>query len=349
MAGPLSLDTRAELAGLTGPNGQAVGVGLVRNPGTPGALNDPSSWSERSLLITAGADTPASTVYWPWVIRTDRIANPLGRYYMYYTTDHDARAGASFMESNAIRAQQDYLFSDVVWSGSWGKGFHLTGTNNNSEFRFRDCAAVGFSRGPFIDSIDSDQFVNYWLFGFKWWGAKQPIARMTRGGHVRAFAIDASDFGSNLGVSGAPTEAFLFELLGNTHARGVCHLSVDGLRVEAKHAQAKLLRSEWPHGVVAFRGVDYTSQMPWNTYGDIIDIDVGNVDGAIYSFRDSDLAGGVRVRYNTNAPTRKQLIVFDACTMYQRAQLQDVVAYSGPAGMSYQPPVAFDHCRAMIA
>lgn len=173
---------------------------------------------------------------------------------------HSSAAGATFMHTNSIQAQQNYTFDDCEWNGSWGNAFYLTGSNNNSEFRFNSCQAFGFKRKPFFESVDSDQFVNHWFDKFCYWSSWQPIIRMTKGGHISFRDSDASDWGSGLGVGAAPNECYLFELLGTVHARGVCHLHVDGLRVEAKNVNAKLLLTEWPQGVIRLAAVDYSSQ-----------------------------------------------------------------------------------------
>ena len=35
-----------------------------------------------------------SSIYWPWIIRVDdKLDNPLGKYYLYYSTDHAMTAG----------------------------------------------------------------------------------------------------------------------------------------------------------------------------------------------------------------------------------------------------------------
>lgn len=67
-------------------------------------LDDPASWIKspvpitRSTIAASVSGEPAgqySTIYWPWVIRTDNLPNPLGQYYMYYSTDHGISGGAA--------------------------------------------------------------------------------------------------------------------------------------------------------------------------------------------------------------------------------------------------------------
>lgn len=191
---------------------------------------------------------------------------------------HSSAAGATFMHSNSIQAQQNYTFDDCEWAGSWGNAFYLTGTNNNSEFRFNHCNAFAFLRRPFLESVDSDQFLNYWFDKFVYWNAAVPLVRMTKGGHIHCRSLDVSAWGNGLGymgVGGAPAECFIFELLGTVHGRGVCHLHVHGMRVEAKDPNAKLLYSQWPQGAISFSGLDYTSQVGQITRATTFTADAG--------------------------------------------------------------------------
>lgn len=64
-----------------------------------GWWKSPTPLARASGAAAVGAETVGSysSIYWPCVIRTDNIANPLGRYYLYYSTDHDAGAGGIAM------------------------------------------------------------------------------------------------------------------------------------------------------------------------------------------------------------------------------------------------------------
>jgi hypothetical protein len=210
---------------------------------------------------------------------------------------HSSAAGASFMHSNAIQNQQNYLFDDCEWSGSWGHGFYLTGTNNNSEFRFNSCATNNFRIRPFLESVGSDQFLNYWFDKFQHWSAWQPIVRMTLGGHVSFRDVDVSDWGNGIGTGSAPNECYIAELLGISHNLGVCHFRVDGLRVEAKSVNAKLLFSEWPQGVIQMSGVDYSSQFGAITRAVTFTADAGT-DNVTHA--GVDWPTGTRVRVSNN-------------------------------------------------
>lgn len=57
----------------------------------------PLSWSESTTVLSMTAMTTGtglSTIYWPWVVATEGVVtDPLGAYYLYWSTDHDAGAG----------------------------------------------------------------------------------------------------------------------------------------------------------------------------------------------------------------------------------------------------------------
>lgn len=255
-----------------------------------------------------------------------------------------AKPGCTFMHSNAILAQQDYVFNDVTWAGSWGRAFFLTGPNNNSEFRFIACGAAGFSRFPFLESVESDQFLNYWFYGMSYTSSDMPLVRMTKGGHVHIYGLDASDWGTRVGTGGIyPTEAYLFELIGATHARGVCSFTAAHVRVEAKNTAAYLLKCEWPQGIVAFRGVDYSSQVNNYTYGDIINIAAGQGNARI-SFDDSELAGGVRVSYGSSEYAANAKITFQRCSWLQKQRPSEIVTYTDGTNIGGRPNVRFRDC-----
>jgi hypothetical protein len=68
----------------------------------------------------------------------------------------------------SVNNQQGWRFNRCRWIGTWGKGFFLTGTNNNSEMYFNDCGGSGtmgqfLYTPPFANAAPSgsDQFLNY--------------------------------------------------------------------------------------------------------------------------------------------------------------------------------------------
>lgn len=259
-----------------------------------------------------------------------------------------ARADCTFMQSYTTNNAQDYTFIDCEWYG-WKYGFDLQGNNNNSEYRFFGCATNAIQAdGAFLyvgTTSTSDQFLNYWFYGFKHWSTRAPIIDAAKGGHFHFYGVDVSDYANGE----TTTTRHLFKLRGITHALGVCSITVHGLRVEAKSAKAALLFSEWPQGVVSFYDTDWSSQGSAFTYEDIIEISYVNVNGPTYTFKGGVLAGGVKVSYAVNDYTKDHRILFEGVSWFEptgaRVTPSEVVTYVHPGANLAAPPVVFRDCR----
>ncbi len=299
--------TRAALGDVNGSSDIGGNVVITLPPGrflvtAKEALIRSSFNNKRTGLSFVGAGSPLTEIlYNPSTLDGGTPETPLAvndawlwlRFRGIKFSCHSDAAGATFMHSNSIQAQQNYTFDDCEWNGSWGRAFYLTGTNNNSEFRFNSCQAFAFKNGPFLESVDSDQFLNYWFDKFLYWSSYYPIIKMTKGGHVSFRDVDVSDWGSGLGVGSAPNECYIAELLGTTHGRGVCHFRVNGLRVEAKNVNAKLLYSQWPQGAISLTGVDYSSQAGALSHAATFTADAGT---DIITHSSIDFPTGTKVR-----------------------------------------------------
>lgn len=253
-------------------------------------------------------------------------------------------AGAVFMRSYTTHAAQAYTFRNIEWRGEWKYIFDLQGDNNNCEFSFYQCMTSGMQTGgTFLyigASNTSDQFLNYWFYGFKHWSTSASIIDAAKGGHFHFYGLDCSAF-AEFGLSAM---AYLFNLRGNNHAKGVQSLTVEGMRVEGLTSYAGLLYSEWATGNVTIE-CDWNSQAFAVTYGDIVNIRLGNVAGPIYNFHDSTLAGGVRVEFGSNSFQQNRIIEFNHCVWEQKKSPSDVVTYETSTGNLAYPPVQFNSCR----
>lgn len=72
--------------------------------------------------------------------------------------------------------QQGWNFRRCAWKGTWAKGFHLTGTNNNSEYIFDQCRGSG-EMGDFLYTPNtgaSDQHLNFRFIGGNYWFTAAP-------------------------------------------------------------------------------------------------------------------------------------------------------------------------------
>jgi hypothetical protein len=259
-------------------------------------------------------------------------------------------AGCTFLQSYTTHNAQRYSFERCTWK-NFKYVIDLQGNNNNSEFYFAYCHsdATGQketvkSQGAFFyigTTNTSDQFLNYWFYGCTHWNTSTPFIDAAKGGHFHIFGLDASNWGGDLTAAG-----YLFALRGTTHSQGVQSFNANGVRVEAKNANAALLFSEWSGGTVTFRNADWSSQVGSYTYGDIIKIAYVNVDGSIYSFEDCVLAGGVGISFSTNDWQHVHSLTFTNCRWMQRTSPSDVVGYTVPGSNPWNlPAVAFVRCR----
>ena len=252
-------------------------------------------------------------------------------------------AGSTFLRldnTSDSNAGQDYLFDDVSWIGPWKYLVDPHGVNNASEMRFISCEAHGLLDGgawlQIGDTDTSDQMLNFWLFGCKLWSTSASVVDIAKGGSVHIYGLDASDWGkSGSGV--------LFKLRGSTHARGVTQFHAQGVRAELKSATSSLLHSEWDDGNVSLQA-DMGSQADVYTYGTMIDIRLGNSNGAAYRFYDSVLAGKIAVQTGSGAWSHAYSITVEDSTWLQAQRPSDVVV-ADAGGMDLGAPVTFIRCR----
>lgn len=260
-----------------------------------------------------------------------------------------ATADCTWMRSYTTHNAQRYHFSSVRWAG-FKYGFDLQGDNSNDSFTWIDCdSSATQNDGAFLyvgTSSTSDQFLNFSFYSQKHWSTSAPLIDAAKGGHFYVHNLDASDWGTALTGPG-----YLFRLRGAVHSLGVCTFKADGVRCEAKHADAGLIRSEWEQGNVSFNNVDWSSQSSTYTYNNLIYIDYQGVasGGPIYSFRDSNLAGTVTVKFATNDWQAGHIINFTNTTWRQKTSPSDVVVYdtTGNVNDLVFPPVDFINCRGL--
>ncbi|EIE51097.1 glycosyl hydrolase family 28-related protein [Salipiger aestuarii] len=201
---------------------------------------------------------------------------------------------ARFMFVNASGGAQDVLFENCNWNGTWQKLYRLEGGNNNSEWRWSNCAITATIRDTVLDIPveGSDQFLNYWATNCKFWLYDGQFLRARKGGHFHFVNCDWSGLAPGMTLNQSSNGAPLFELLGTDHARGVCSLTVTGGRVEHKNLLSKLIYCEWNYGTVSFRDVDCGAVTPTG-YETVTNahFSSGNDQGPTVLFEGCDLIG----------------------------------------------------------
>lgn len=262
---------------------------------------------------------------------------------------HTLTAGAVFWNSYGNGVSQNHNFRDCRFTGTWVNLFVLSvnpvdgfAGNNNSEYRFDSCASGIYSNNfNWLRGQSSDQNLNYYFNQCAMWG-DICIANMTAGGHVYVTDCDVSGYEPS-------QEQYLFRLLGTVHSRGVCTLKVDGLRVEAKNENAKLIYCEWPQGSVEWDGLDMSSQAYETTYTEPAAIyRLVNVQGPIVSYKNSQIMGVTRFTVATNNGNFAAKAHFEDCTFMNAVNpseafdFERIGAHSNPGAF---PSVELSGCR----
>lgn len=190
---------------------------------------------------------------------------------------------AKFLFSTGNGGAQDYYYEDCKWEGVWQKLFVLRGVDNNSEWGFQKCSMTCSVRDVMMDIADSDQFLNYWFSMCKLWLYDGQCIRASKGGHFKFYMCDWSGLTPSMTLNTSVNGAPLFELLGDTHARGVCVLEVIGGRFEHKNELSKLIYCEWNHGYVSI-DADTTSTLYTDQTLETVVFNSGNTQGPVVKF-----------------------------------------------------------------
>ena len=234
-----------------------------------GGLMDPASWSAHSLCFRAADQTTLADVYWPWVIRADEhIVSPLGKYYLYYSSDHGT-GGFAMAYSNDLAgpwAPHGKVYGDtesteegetpsVVWDETISKYrmfYHCNGAKYNG----------GASSALGIQSTLSATSTN----GIAW--TKDPAfvidipgANQTRGdghtGYFLPFSTGAGDFAHSLLAGSDSSDTVIWRMGRNTAEWKSDYVSL-GYGYEATNAIATFKKIERNASfVVTSGGVDY--------------------------------------------------------------------------------------------
>lgn len=238
---------------------------------------------------------------------------------------------------------QDCWFEDCSWAGTWRYINVLTGGNNNSEWGWDRCWVSGtLTTFLFVDATGtSDQFLNYWFKGFKFWPASGSWIDMSKGGHVKITDCDSSGW--------EPTsDTYLFNLRGDNHARGVCSFKASGLRVEQKTTHALVIYAEWPHGNISFRDSDFGSQASLVVGADAMVSAVfapGDTPGAAVLWSGCVIMGSHDYQYG-NSPAQLNRVLYELCEFANMTTLTDGVTVSSAAGPGSVADIRLRGCLA---
>jgi hypothetical protein len=187
--------------------------------------------------------------------------------------------------------------------------------------------------------VGSDQFVNHWWSHCKFWDAANGAWIIAYYGGQ--FSIDDCDVSNH-----APTtNTYLFNLMGATHAEGVCSFRVNGLRVEHSSNESLLLQTQWPIGNISIKNYDGSSQVNNRpATQQYVSVTSSNTSGAIISFRESDIPGQHVYNYTSNDYNFQSSITYDDCTLLQNNNAAGFIVTSG-TNSGGVPLIRFRGCK----
>ncbi|WP_136443998.1 glycosyl hydrolase family 28-related protein [Pacificoceanicola onchidii] len=255
---------------------------------------------------------------------------------------------SKFLFVDANGGAQDILFEDCNWNGVWQKLYRLEGSNNNSEWKWSNCAVTASIRDVMLDipsANSSDQFLNYWFTNTKLWLYDGQCIRAHKGGHFHFVNCDWSGLEPGMTLNTSVNGGALFELLGATHSRGVCSLTVTGGRFEHKNSNSKLLYCEWPHGTVSFRDVDCAPVSPVG-YETVthVELNTGNAAGPQVLFDSCDLIGQHKYVNGTNGWNFEHNARYNLCTI-RHDNPDEFLVFDRTSNRGGSWLVALDRCK----
>lgn len=309
----------------------------------------PTGSNVQGLTIRGAGRYVTQIIYKPAAVVTERYlirnAGTTGGWLNIHFEDlhfQGGTSGCSFMLSTGPIIQ-NYTFQRVYWT-NFRYGIRNQGTDNNDHFRFWHCGGFGtFTHFLWLEG--SDQFLSYQFYAFDFEVIQGNFIRATLGG-------DINMYGGSLIMINPPSvdTGTFFKLEGTTHSEGTTRFKCSGARVELRTANAKVITSEWPNGVVEFDQLD-TSPFSTAAHGTTSTIATfNNINGQtpLIKWKDCRLMGRHEYGYQTMAWAYENHIVYEGCEVRNFDDAKDFVYFtniSGTANLGSVPKVSFKGCR----
>jgi hypothetical protein len=287
--------------------------------------NNNSEWLHERCYVSASVLTnwvyvpPAVTATYTGGTASIAVSNTLGGY----------DTGTSFVPTTTVGNVTAGTYYKVATSSATA----ITITTLSGS------AVTPSTSGSSTITSGSDQFLNHWFIGCKFWPTIGSWMTLNFGGHIKIYAPDVSGW--------MPTATtYLFNLLGSGHAYGVCQFLADGLRIEHKSDFALLMHTQWNQGNIIFRGLDQASQVQSRSASNVYFLnDCVNSAGAQVRFEDSQLIGTHMYNTGSNNYEFQSKSVYDNCTILQQTQAALFALWNNGTNSGGAPVIDFDHCR----
>jgi hypothetical protein len=303
----------------------------------------------RGLVIQGSGKYSTEIVYSPATAgplfdNLDRVSNITMRDIVFT----GGSTNASFMNSYSAGGPQGFRFENVVWRGTWNRGFHLTGSDVNSEFNFYGCTVLG-TWTDFMYNENNVQVLNHNYFGCDMEPDAGNVLNYVVGGNINVYG------GSWIGAKNMGAGAGTFVKLGSSTASSINRFLMSGVRIEYRNSSYKLIDSQWSTGNITFTDVHDTGYQ-----GNLAN--EGTFTRAVFTnattsagqfphivFEHCRLNGKHQYDSIAQIDQARQDIVYRNCTIQTQARMHDFIVTTLGAGvagrLSAVAPVRFEGSR----
>lgn len=190
----------------------------------------------------------------------------------------------------------------------------------------------------------SDQFLNFWFSKIKWW-TQSSLGQwlvLNAGGSVKIRDSDIS------GHSPASV-AYVFNLLGASHAGGTMSFEVDGLRVEHANDNSRLIKSQWNGGSIAWMNLDESSQAGQrNITNQYASYQIVNSTAPLISYRNSQLMGQHLYTTGVASFNFQSDITYDEVTLIDNPTAANFISLTTSGNAGGNPRIRFTKSKNLL-
>ncbi|WP_164472796.1 glycosyl hydrolase family 28-related protein [Cohnella candidum] len=281
--------------------------------------------------------------------------NPAGQY-LFYNRDgwnqihvsdieFQSRNGANnLFYSYSSGRSHGMEFERIHVGGQWNYGFHLEGTNTDSEILWYKCGFSGeWNKVFYIPATASDQMVNYDFISCQFEVAKGDFIDVQKGGSINVIG------GSLLYYPGTTVGGTMFKLGvgGGDHNSGAMRFLCMGARVELAKSVCRMLQSEWKAGIITFQNVDNSVQA-YQADKNWVNVSINSQGDAFPNvvFDNCVLQGRHEYRYSGGGAQRLETIAYRSCSIAQHNTPDAFISLVNTSGTAPAavPQISFRNC-----
>ncbi|QJD87202.1 glycosyl hydrolase family 28-related protein [Cohnella herbarum] len=235
------------------------------------------------------------------------------------------------------------------FGGKWGYGFHLEGTNTNSEMTWYRCGFSGeWVKALYIPATASDQFVNYDFISCQFEVSKGDFIDVQKGGSINVIGGSLLYYPTT--QQGLGGTFFKLGVGGGDHNGGAMRFICVGARVELTTPDSKLVQSEWKSGIITFLNIECGSQS-FQSDKNLVSASF-NSGGDSYPnivFDNCNLQGRHEYKYTFASFQRLENIAYRNCLITQHAHPEQFISLVNTSGFNDGgvPQISFQKCSGL--